>query len=79
MVLHNARKILAPGFAGAMLSGLALMCLTGCATAPLYGTFVGKDAYQRPVYKYCTNGGKCVESLSPQMSSFAFYYLTAQK
>ena len=79
MRLRCMRKVFVARFAGAVLSGLALMCLTGCATAPLYGTYVGKDAYQRPVYRYCTNGGKCIESLSPQMSSFAFYYLTAQK
>ncbi len=79
MGLHYARTTPVPGLARAALAGLALMCLTGCATAPLYGTYVGKDAYQRPVYRYCTNGGKCIESLSPQMSSFAFYYLTAQK
>ena len=81
MGLRCVRRMLSPTFAGAVLSGVALIGLSGCASmsAPLYGTYVGKDAYQRPVYRYCTNGGKCIESLSPQMSSFSFYYLTAQK
>lgn len=67
------------GLMGVVLSAAASLCLSGCATAPLYGTYIGKDAYQRPIYRYCTNGGKCLKSLSPTMNSFAFYYIMAQR
>ena len=63
----------------AILVALALLCLSGCATAPLYGTYVGRDSYNRPIYEYCTNGGKCLKSYSPSMPAFTFYYLIQQQ
>jgi hypothetical protein len=61
----------------ALLSGVVLVSLAGCADTQLPGTPIGFNANHQMVYQYCTNGGKCIRSLYPTMDAYAFYYQTS--
>lgn len=63
------------------LAVLVTMSLMGCASTGnlLPGTPSGVDSQGHEVYKYCTNGGKCIRSYYPQMNAFAFYYAIQQQ
>ncbi len=61
-----------------LLGGLALLSLAACGGQQLPGTPIGVNGNNQEIYQYCTNGGRCIRSLSPTMDAFAFYYQTAQ-